>query len=160
MKIKLSLFLAALLMCLTSTNAKSPFEELKKIKGVQCQQFDAIPEGGTKMKNISIGNGDNNELVQTFDPKDIIILLTEKQKSIDKLFSKANDICKRNAFESLINVNDGDDRVRIYAQFGDTRSTIAIVVADDEDGVVLSGNIKGNRETIMELLKGKVTFTH
>ena len=60
----------------------------------------------------------------------------------------------------FITVNDGDDRVRIYAQFGDTRSTIAIVVADDEDGVVLSGNIKGHRETIMELLKGKVTFTH
>ena len=153
MKQKISLFLTALLMCLTSISAENPFDELKKIKGVQCQQFDAIPDGGIKMKNINIGTGDNNELVGTFDPKDIIILLTDKKKSIDKLFTKANDICKRKGFESLVNVNDGEDRVRIYAQFGDTRSTIAFVVADKEDGVVVSGNIKGNRESIMQLLQ-------
>ena len=153
MKIKFSLIVAVLVMCLANVNAKNPLAQLTKIKGVQCLQFDSIPEGGIKLKNVNIGTGTNNELVETFDPKDIMILITEKKESIDKLFTQANDACKQNGYETLINVNDGEDRVRIYAQFSDSRCNIAIVVADDEDGVVLSANVKGNKENLMKMLE-------
>ncbi|MBR4649087.1 MAG: hypothetical protein IKO67_02920, partial [Bacteroidaceae bacterium] len=58
-----------------------------------------------------------------------------------------------NAFETLVNVNDGTDKVRIYIQYRETRSTIAFVVADDENGVVLSANIKADKEQLMNLLQ-------
>lgn len=151
MKLKLSLILVALTLCLTGIKAENPFAKLAKIKNVQCLQFDSIPDEGIKVKNINIDN--SRELIDTFDPKDIIILITSKKKSIDKLFTQANDICNNNAFETLVNVNDGTDKVRIYIQYGETRSTIAFVVADDEDGVVLSANIKADKEQLMNLLQ-------
>ena len=151
MKLKLSLVLVALTLCLTGIKAENPFTKLAKIKDVQCLQFDSIPDEGIKVKDVNIGN--NHELIDTFDPKDIVILITSKKKSIDKLFTQANKICQKNGSDLLVNVNDGTDKVRIYIQYGETRSNIAFVVADDEDGVVLSANIKADKEQLMNLLQ-------
>lgn len=162
MKLKLSLFLVALTLCLANTVAKTdPLKKLTKMKGVTCYAFDSIPSQGIHIgENINLGS-EANEMVKPFDPRNITLILAEQEKPAKSLFDGAIALCKKGGYETLVNVNN-EDQFTISAKFGDTRSDIilALFEGDDKDGVVLSVNVKGNRETIMELLKGKVTFTH
>ena len=162
MKLKLTLILMALTISLANTVAKTyPFKKLAKIKGVTCYAFDSIPSQG-----IYIGEGINidskaNDMVKPFDPRKITILMAEDGQTAKTLYDAAATICKKGGYETLVNVNN-EDKFTISAKFGNTRSNIilALMEGDDDDGVVLSVNVEGNRNTIMGLLKNKVMFTH
>ena len=162
MKTKITLLLIALTISLTSTVAKSdPFKKLAKIKGVTCYAFNKIPDKGIKIgENINIGPG-AKEMVKPFDPRNITLLMAEEEEAAKALIDAADAICDKAGYETLVNVKD-EDNFKICAKFGSSRSDIilALMEGDDGDGVVLSVNVKGNRDTIMELLKGQVMFTH
>ena len=158
----ITLILMALTISLTSTVAKTdPVKKLAKIKGVTCYAFDSIPSQGIHIgENINIGS-EANEMVKPFDPRNITLIMAEQEKPAKSLFDAAIALCKKGGYETLVNVNN-EDKFTISAKFGDTRSNIilALMEGDDDDGVVLSVNVKGNRNTIMGLLKNKVMFTH
>ena len=157
----ITLILMALTLCLANTVAKTdPLKKLAKMKGVTCYAFDSIPSQGIHIgESINIGSG-ANEMVKPFDPRNITLIVAEQEKTAKSLFDGAIALCKKGGYETLVNVNDRD-RVTISAKFGDTRSDIILAIFDgeDNDGVVLSVNVRGNREKIMELLEGKTAFT-
>ncbi|MBO4593539.1 MAG: hypothetical protein J5678_05035 [Bacteroidaceae bacterium] len=149
MKNKLTLMIMALALCLT-TNAKSPFAKLAKIAGVECMQYSKMPKEGLKLEGVSLGNGNDYEKLKEYDFRDIVCAIADEEQAATQLVNTANKLCK--GYETVFSMNMGEGFLNILAKFGKERSNLAIVMRDDEEAVVLSANVKANKDTLLKLL--------
>ena len=156
MKLKLSLILLALSLCVINVNAKNPFASLAKIKGVQCLKYDALPSQGIALErgdvNIDIGMNDN--LVAKADPRDIVILITDQAEAAARIQAKAEKVCKSKKYETLANIGEGDQHVNIsYLSQPDGRTSVAIIIKSEKEALLLSANLKCSAEELLQMLQ-------
>ena len=147
----LALCAALVLVCAGAQARNKDFNQLAKIKDVECVHINKMllklasmsGEGLHIGENINIdGTGKGKEAIDQID--DLRVYTTGNQKSIDQMKTVVLDILKGKDWEPLIDVKEEDGQVaKIYqARKGKKVTNVIFALEEDEATVViLSGKL-------------------